>query len=116
MNDFASTKPELYSLVIIDDVEILYYNKDHFPTPPHFQTLGQDILIDLESELIEALDDLSGRELRHPVVVHHIDVIGAGLVEAVVLAGLVPGVIVGLIIVDSDPRLARELLDEVVAE
>ncbi len=34
MKDFASAKPELYSLVIIDDVEILYYNKDHFPTPP----------------------------------------------------------------------------------
>jgi multiple sugar transport system substrate-binding protein len=34
MKDFADAKPELYSLVIIDDVEILYYNKDHFPTPP----------------------------------------------------------------------------------
>src|SRR5213593_849009 len=26
MKDFASAKPELYSIVIIDDVEILYYN------------------------------------------------------------------------------------------
>ena len=34
MKDFASAKPELYSLVIIDDVEILYYRKDLFPTPP----------------------------------------------------------------------------------
>jgi multiple sugar transport system substrate-binding protein len=34
MKDFASAKPELYSLVIIDDVEILYYNKDYFPTAP----------------------------------------------------------------------------------
>jgi multiple sugar transport system substrate-binding protein len=34
MKDFAGAKPELYALVIIDDVEILYYNKDHFPTPP----------------------------------------------------------------------------------
>jgi multiple sugar transport system substrate-binding protein len=34
MKDFASAKPELYALVIIDDVEILYYHKDHFPTPP----------------------------------------------------------------------------------
>src|SRR5204863_1311200 len=34
MKDFASAKPELYSLVIIDDVEILYYHKDHFPQAP----------------------------------------------------------------------------------
>jgi multiple sugar transport system substrate-binding protein len=34
MKDFANAKPELYSLVIIDDVEILYYNKDFFPTAP----------------------------------------------------------------------------------
>ena len=34
MKDFADAKPALYALVIIDDVEILYYNKDHFPTPP----------------------------------------------------------------------------------
>jgi len=34
MKDFANAKPELYSLVIIDDVEILYYNKDHFPQAP----------------------------------------------------------------------------------
>src|SRR5215472_4485029 len=34
MKDFANATPELYSLVIIDDVEILYYRKDHFPTPP----------------------------------------------------------------------------------
>jgi multiple sugar transport system substrate-binding protein len=31
---FADAKPELFSLVIIDDVEILYYNKDYFSTPP----------------------------------------------------------------------------------
>lgn len=31
---FANDAPQLYSLVIIDDVEILYYNKDYFPTPP----------------------------------------------------------------------------------
>ncbi|HZT20246.1 MAG TPA: extracellular solute-binding protein, partial [Dongiaceae bacterium] len=34
MKDFASAKPELYALVIIDDVEILYYRKDYFPNPP----------------------------------------------------------------------------------
>jgi multiple sugar transport system substrate-binding protein len=34
MKDFASATPELYSIVIIDDVEILYYNADHFPTAP----------------------------------------------------------------------------------
>ncbi len=34
LKDFASATPELYALVIIDDVEILYYNKDHFPTAP----------------------------------------------------------------------------------
>ena len=34
MKDFASAKPELYSIVIIDDVEILYYHADHFPTAP----------------------------------------------------------------------------------
>lgn len=34
MKDFANAKPELYALVIIDDVEILYYNKDYFSTPP----------------------------------------------------------------------------------
>jgi ABC-type glycerol-3-phosphate transport system substrate-binding protein len=34
MKDFASAKPELYALVIIDDVEILYYRGDHFSTPP----------------------------------------------------------------------------------
>ncbi|MFI5042993.1 MAG: extracellular solute-binding protein, partial [Acidimicrobiales bacterium] len=31
---FANGTPELFSLVIIDDVEILYDNKDYFPTPP----------------------------------------------------------------------------------
>jgi multiple sugar transport system substrate-binding protein len=31
---FANATPELFSLVIIDDVEILYYNKDYFSTPP----------------------------------------------------------------------------------
>jgi multiple sugar transport system substrate-binding protein len=34
MKDFANAKPELYALVIIDDVEILYYHKDHFPKVP----------------------------------------------------------------------------------
>ena len=28
---FASDKPQLYALVVIDDVEMLYYNKDYFP-------------------------------------------------------------------------------------
>jgi multiple sugar transport system substrate-binding protein len=31
---FANGTPELFSLVIIDDVEMLYYNKDYFSTPP----------------------------------------------------------------------------------
>ena len=31
---FANDTPELFSLVIIDDVEILYYNKDYFSSPP----------------------------------------------------------------------------------
>jgi multiple sugar transport system substrate-binding protein len=34
MKDFANAKPELYSIVIIDDVEILYYRNDIFPTAP----------------------------------------------------------------------------------
>ena len=34
MKAFASAKPELYAIVIIDDVEILYYNKTYFPTAP----------------------------------------------------------------------------------
>jgi multiple sugar transport system substrate-binding protein len=34
LKDFASDKPALYAIVIIDDVEILYYNKDYFPTTP----------------------------------------------------------------------------------
>jgi multiple sugar transport system substrate-binding protein len=34
LKDFANDKPALYALVIIDDVEILYYNKDHFGSPP----------------------------------------------------------------------------------
>jgi multiple sugar transport system substrate-binding protein len=31
---FASDDPKLYALVIIDDVEMLYYNKDYFSTAP----------------------------------------------------------------------------------
>ena len=34
MKDFADATPELYSIVIIDDVEILYYHADYFPTAP----------------------------------------------------------------------------------
>ncbi len=34
LKDFANDKPALYALVIIDDVEILYYNKDHFDGAP----------------------------------------------------------------------------------
>jgi multiple sugar transport system substrate-binding protein len=34
MKDFANATPELYSLVIIDDVEILYYRNDMFPSAP----------------------------------------------------------------------------------
>jgi multiple sugar transport system substrate-binding protein len=34
MKDFASATPELYSIVIIDDVEILYYHADYFPSAP----------------------------------------------------------------------------------
>ncbi len=34
MKDFANAKPELYSLVIIDDVEIMYYRNDMFPSAP----------------------------------------------------------------------------------
>ncbi len=34
MKDFASATPELYAIVIIDDCEILYYNKDYFPSAP----------------------------------------------------------------------------------
>src|SRR3954467_8364151 len=30
LKDFANDKPALYAIVIIDDVEILYYNKDYF--------------------------------------------------------------------------------------
>ena len=56
----------------------------------------------LESELIEALNDMAGSKLRHPVVVHDIDVVCAGLVEAIVLAVLIPAVVVRLVVVDSD--------------
>jgi multiple sugar transport system substrate-binding protein len=31
---FKNDTPALYALVIIDDVNIMYYNKDHFATPP----------------------------------------------------------------------------------
>ena len=31
---FANDTPQLYALVIIDDVEILYYNKDYFSSAP----------------------------------------------------------------------------------
>ena len=34
MKDFADATPELYSIVIIDDVEILYYHADYFPSAP----------------------------------------------------------------------------------
>src|ERR1700694_3595481 len=34
MKAFASATPELYAIVIIDDVEILYYNKQYFDTTP----------------------------------------------------------------------------------
>jgi multiple sugar transport system substrate-binding protein len=34
LKDFADDDPALYALVIIDDVEILYYNSDHFSSAP----------------------------------------------------------------------------------
>jgi multiple sugar transport system substrate-binding protein len=34
MKAFANAQPELYAIVNIDDVEILYYNKDYFPKAP----------------------------------------------------------------------------------
>jgi multiple sugar transport system substrate-binding protein len=34
LKDFASDKPALYAIVIIDDVEILYYDKDYFSSVP----------------------------------------------------------------------------------
>jgi len=34
MKAFAKATPELYAIVNIDDVEILYYNKDYFPNAP----------------------------------------------------------------------------------
>jgi multiple sugar transport system substrate-binding protein len=34
LKDFANEEPALYALVIIDDVEILYYNEDHFDAAP----------------------------------------------------------------------------------
>jgi multiple sugar transport system substrate-binding protein len=34
MKAFANQKPELYAIVNIDDVEILYYNKKYFPKAP----------------------------------------------------------------------------------
>ena len=34
LKDFASDQPALYALVIIDDVELLYYNKDYFGGAP----------------------------------------------------------------------------------
>jgi ABC-type glycerol-3-phosphate transport system substrate-binding protein len=34
LKDFQNDKPALYAIVIIDDVEILYYNKDYFTSTP----------------------------------------------------------------------------------
>ncbi len=34
LKDFADATPELFSLVIIDDVQMLYYDKDYFSSPP----------------------------------------------------------------------------------
>jgi multiple sugar transport system substrate-binding protein len=34
LKDFANDQPQLYALVIIDDVEMLYYNKDYFSSAP----------------------------------------------------------------------------------
>jgi multiple sugar transport system substrate-binding protein len=34
LKDFANDKPALYAIVIIDDVELLYYNKDYFSGVP----------------------------------------------------------------------------------
>jgi multiple sugar transport system substrate-binding protein len=34
LKDFADAKPALYAVVIIDDVEILYYNKQYFGSTP----------------------------------------------------------------------------------
>ena len=34
LKDFASDEPKLYALPIDDDVEMLYYNSDHFDTAP----------------------------------------------------------------------------------
>jgi multiple sugar transport system substrate-binding protein len=34
LKDFASAEPELFALVIIDDVQMLYYHKDYFSSPP----------------------------------------------------------------------------------
>jgi multiple sugar transport system substrate-binding protein len=34
LKDFANDKPALYAVVIIDDVEILYYNKEYFTSAP----------------------------------------------------------------------------------
>jgi multiple sugar transport system substrate-binding protein len=34
MKAFENDAPQLYALVIIDDVEMLYYNKDYFSSPP----------------------------------------------------------------------------------
>jgi multiple sugar transport system substrate-binding protein len=34
LKDFAGAQPELFALVIIDDVQMLYYNKDYFGSAP----------------------------------------------------------------------------------
>jgi multiple sugar transport system substrate-binding protein len=34
LKDFADATPELFALVIIDDVQMLYYHKDYFSSPP----------------------------------------------------------------------------------
>ena len=34
LKDFANEEPALYALVIIDDVQLLYYNEDHFDEAP----------------------------------------------------------------------------------
>ena len=36
---------------------------------------GQDVGVHLEAHVVEVLDDVPRRELGHPVVVHHVDVV-----------------------------------------
>src|SRR5438034_1946324 len=49
MKAFANAQPELYAIVIIDDVEILYYNKQYFDGAPKSWDRSEEHTSELQS-------------------------------------------------------------------